>query len=299
MDVSDLRDLDGMLFEFEQDTTVGFWMKGTLLTLDIAFFDTGGGLVDHFTMEPCVRTRVPSIVPQGLTGMRWRCRPGRCRPIRARWCSAPHSEEAVVARVDILFTGYVGNRVAGTVSLIAMVTPSPSSTPAWFPTGRRSSTRWRCCVDPGAVTDVIISHHHPDHTMNIALFPPVRVHDHWAIYENDVWCSRAAEGVAVSPDISLLETPGHTPQDITTLARADDGEGVCLHPSLVASRSLLMTPPRCPLHCNPVGSEFCGSHDHRSRPRGSLSGGGRAAPVGLMGGHIVAIGGGGWDRQPK
>lgn len=65
MDVSDLRDLDGMLFEFEQDTTVGFWMKGTLLTLDIAFFDTGGGLVDHFTMEPCAADPCPVYRPAG------------------------------------------------------------------------------------------------------------------------------------------------------------------------------------------------------------------------------------------
>jgi len=130
-----------------------------------------------------------------------------------------------MAMVDILFTGYVGNRVAGTVSLIrdgdtvAIIDPGmvPNRAAILDPLAALG-------VDPGTVTDVIISHHHPDHTMNIALFPPVRVHDHWAVYENDVWQSRAAEGVAVSPDISLLETPGHTPQDITTLVRTDDGE---------------------------------------------------------------------------
>src|SRR5262249_5220692 len=56
-----------------------------------------------------------------------------------------------------------------------------------------------------------------------ALFPAARVHDHWAIYEGDVWTSRAAEGYVVSPSICLLETPGHTPQDITTLVGTADG----------------------------------------------------------------------------
>src|SRR5438132_13721148 len=39
-------------------------------------------------------------------------------------------------------------------------------------------------VDPGMVpaevTDVVFSHHHPDHTVNAALFPAARIHDHWA-----------------------------------------------------------------------------------------------------------------------
>ena len=32
-------------------------------------------------------------------------------------------------------------------------------------------------IAPGDVTDVVISHHHPDHTVNIALFPNADVHD--------------------------------------------------------------------------------------------------------------------------
>jgi glyoxylase-like metal-dependent hydrolase (beta-lactamase superfamily II) len=78
-------------------------------------------------------------------------------------------------------------------------------------------------VDPSKVTDVVFSHHHPDHTVNAALFPNARIHDHWAIYRDDRWTSRDAEGFAVSPSVTLLETPGHTPQDITTVVRTDDG----------------------------------------------------------------------------
>jgi glyoxylase-like metal-dependent hydrolase (beta-lactamase superfamily II) len=78
-------------------------------------------------------------------------------------------------------------------------------------------------VAPETITDVIFSHHHPDHTLNAALFPRARFHDNWAIYQNDTWQDRPAEGYELSPSIRLIETPGHTPQDITTLVGTSDG----------------------------------------------------------------------------
>ncbi len=53
MGVTDLGGLDGMLFVFEESTDGGFWMKDTLIALDIALFEAGGVFVDGFTMEPC------------------------------------------------------------------------------------------------------------------------------------------------------------------------------------------------------------------------------------------------------
>jgi glyoxylase-like metal-dependent hydrolase (beta-lactamase superfamily II) len=76
---------------------------------------------------------------------------------------------------------------------------------------------------PENITDVIFSHHHPDHTLNAALFPNARFHDHWAIYKGDTWDSREVEGFSISPSIRLIATPGHTPQDITTLVGTSDG----------------------------------------------------------------------------
>jgi glyoxylase-like metal-dependent hydrolase (beta-lactamase superfamily II) len=84
-------------------------------------------------------------------------------------------------------------------------------------------------VAPEAVTDVVFSHHHPDHTVNAALFPAARIHDHWAIYDGDLWISREAEGYAVSPSVRLLATPGHSAEDITTLAATPDGVYACTH----------------------------------------------------------------------
>ncbi len=83
--------------------------------------------------------------------------------------------------------------------------------------------------EPEEVTDIIISHHHPDHTMNIALFPNAAVHDHWAVYRDDVWDSRPAEGYQVAPGVKLWETPGHTYQDISTLVETAEGLVVFTH----------------------------------------------------------------------
>ncbi len=135
-----------------------------------------------------------------------------------------------MADLDVLFTGYVGPRVAGTVSLIRSGAVIAVVDPGMVPDRSR-------IIDPlaalgvrlEAVTDVILSHHHPDHTINVALFPNARVHDHWAIYEKDVWHSRPADGFVVAPGVELLETPGHTPQDITTVVETAEGAAALTH----------------------------------------------------------------------
>lgn len=84
-------------------------------------------------------------------------------------------------------------------------------------------------VTPDAVTDVVFSHHHPDHTVNAALFPAARIHDHWAVYDGDLWISRDAHGARLADSVWLIRTPGHTPEDITTLAATADGVHACTH----------------------------------------------------------------------
>jgi glyoxylase-like metal-dependent hydrolase (beta-lactamase superfamily II) len=84
-------------------------------------------------------------------------------------------------------------------------------------------------VSPDGVTDVVFSHHHPDHTVNAALFPAARIHDFWAVYDGDLWISRDAEGAELSQSIRLLATPGHTDQDISTIASTPEGVYACTH----------------------------------------------------------------------
>jgi glyoxylase-like metal-dependent hydrolase (beta-lactamase superfamily II) len=83
-------------------------------------------------------------------------------------------------------------------------------------------------VAPEQVTDVVLSHHHPDHTLKAALFLNASVHDFWAEYVDDLWIGRDAER-QLSRGVQLLETPGHTPQDISTAVETDDGLVVFTH----------------------------------------------------------------------
>lgn len=132
--------------------------------------------------------------------------------------------------VHILFDGYAReeeephSRVASTVGFVrdgkALVVVDPGMVPSRDVILEPLAGLG---VDPEEVTDVVLSHHHPDHTLNAALFPNARIHDHWATYEGDLWIDRPAEGFEVSRSVRLIETPGHTPQDITTLVSADEG----------------------------------------------------------------------------
>ena len=136
----------------------------------------------------------------------------------------------MTARLDVLTEGYADDRVASTVALIrdgdAVIVVDPGMV-----------ADRRLILDPLAshglapeeVTDVVFSHHHPDHTLNAALFPRARFHDHWAVYQDDVWTDREADGFAVSPSVTLMATPGHTAEDITTLVDTDEGLVVCTH----------------------------------------------------------------------
>ena len=44
----------GMLFVFGDEQPRSFWMKNTLVPLDISYFDAGGAWVSSARMEPCV-----------------------------------------------------------------------------------------------------------------------------------------------------------------------------------------------------------------------------------------------------
>jgi glyoxylase-like metal-dependent hydrolase (beta-lactamase superfamily II) len=141
------------------------------------------------------------------------------------------------AQVHVLHEGYVrdtesGERVAGTVTLIidpdadAVIVVDPGMVADRDKLLTAASAHG---IAPGDVTDIVFSHHHPDHTVNAAIFPNARVHDHWAIYHGDLWVDRDAEGAELSPSVRLIRTPGHTAEDITTLAATPEGVYACTH----------------------------------------------------------------------
>jgi glyoxylase-like metal-dependent hydrolase (beta-lactamase superfamily II) len=163
------------------------------------------------------------------------------------------------ASVHVLHDGYVGldgdeGRVAGTVTLIidgdAVIVVDPGMVAS------RAALLAALAAhgpEPGDVTDVVFSHHHPDHTVNAALFPAARIHDHWAVYLGDQWMDRDAHGAELAPSVHLLRTPGHTAEDISTVASTPGDVVVCTHAWWAAGG-----PPE-----DPLGSDAAALHDSR------------------------------------
>lgn len=83
MSVTDLGGLDGMLFVFGADTAGGFWMKDTLLPLEIAFFTADGSLVDVLAMVPCGADPCPVYRPSGPYRYAVEAVPGRLGALSA------------------------------------------------------------------------------------------------------------------------------------------------------------------------------------------------------------------------
>jgi glyoxylase-like metal-dependent hydrolase (beta-lactamase superfamily II) len=137
------------------------------------------------------------------------------------------------AQLDVLTVGYVGDRVAGTVVLVrdgdAVIVVDPGMVAS------RSLILDPLAgfgIAPEAVTDVVFSHHHPDHTLNAALFTRARYHDILATYRDDVWTDRAFDGSGVSPltpSVRMLKTPGHSDEDVSTIVETSTGVVVCTH----------------------------------------------------------------------
>ncbi len=136
----------------------------------------------------------------------------------------------MAAELRILVEGYADDRVASTVTLVRdgdaviVIDPGMVADRELILAPLRDLG-----IEPSAVTDVVFSHHHPDHTLNAALFPEARFHDHWAIYKDDVWIERPADGYELSLSVQLRATPGHTAEDISTLVRTDGGLVACTH----------------------------------------------------------------------
>ena len=132
--------------------------------------------------------------------------------------------------VHLIHAGYTGDRVGSSVSFVrdgeALIVVDPGMV------RRRAlilDPLAELGVAPEAVTHVFLSHHHPDHTINVALFRNAEVVDFWARYKDDLWLDHDGEGHRLSPKAELWLTPGHTEEDATLLVEADDAVYAMTH----------------------------------------------------------------------
>jgi glyoxylase-like metal-dependent hydrolase (beta-lactamase superfamily II) len=132
--------------------------------------------------------------------------------------------------VHVLHTGYAADLVASTVTLVrdtdAVIVADPGM------------VRDRAAIldplreqglAPEDVTHVFLTHHHPDHTINVALFPDAEVVDFWARYRGDEWLDHDGDGYRLSPNSELWLTPGHTDEDATLIVQGDDAVYAITH----------------------------------------------------------------------
>jgi len=132
--------------------------------------------------------------------------------------------------VHLLHAGYAHDRVGSSVVLVrdgdALIVADPGMV------ANRSlilDPLAELGVAPGDVTHVFLSHHHPDHTVNIALFPNAEVVDFWARYKDDLWLDHDGDGYQLAPNSTLWLTPGHTAEDASLIVKADDATYALTH----------------------------------------------------------------------
>ena len=78
------------------------------------------------------------------------------------------------------------------------------------------------------VTHVFISHHHPDHTVRIGMFPNATVVDFWGSYQHDLWEDHG-DLYELASGVKIIRTPGHTAEDASLVVDAEDGTYVFTH----------------------------------------------------------------------
>jgi glyoxylase-like metal-dependent hydrolase (beta-lactamase superfamily II) len=159
--------------------------------------------------------------------------------------------------LHLLQAGYAHDRVGSSISLVrdgdALIVADPGMVAN---RARILDPLAALGVAPEAVTHVFLSHHHPDHTINIALFPNAEVVDFWARYRDDLWLDHEGDGHHLSPNTELWLTPGHTEEDATLIVRADDATYALTHLWWFADR----TP-----EVDPLGSDQASIETGRAR----------------------------------
>jgi glyoxylase-like metal-dependent hydrolase (beta-lactamase superfamily II) len=135
------------------------------------------------------------------------------------------------ARVDVLVVGYADSpSVAGTVGLIRdgdrviVVDPGMVKSRALI-----LDPLERLGISPDDVSHVFVSHHHLDHTVNIALFRQAEIVDYRSVRRDDQVNAHLGEGFKLGPNTTVWVTPGHSPQDASLVVDTADGRQAFTH----------------------------------------------------------------------
>ena len=68
-----------------------------------------------------------------------------------------------------------------------------------------------------------ITHYHPDHTQFVGLFPRAKLIDYKYIYNGNKWTDHEGEGYKISPNVSIMHTPGHSIEHASLAVKTSKG----------------------------------------------------------------------------
>jgi glyoxylase-like metal-dependent hydrolase (beta-lactamase superfamily II) len=144
-----------------------------------------------------------------------------------------HLPRERTARVDTLLEGSLTSTGGGVASSCTLVRDGDRVIvvdPGMAPSADAILGPLRALgIEPEEVTDVVLGHHHPDHTLHAGHFPNAAVHDHWAVYRGTDWEDSECDGRVLTPSVVLARTPGHTAEDLAVVVGTQDGIVVCTH----------------------------------------------------------------------
>jgi glyoxylase-like metal-dependent hydrolase (beta-lactamase superfamily II) len=90
-------------------------------------------------------------------------------------------------------------------------------------------------LTPNDIDIVILTHTHIDHTSNIGLFKNAKVYlkflnthsgMHQILKENMLYRDELFDGTELAKDVSIIETPGHSPDHLSILIKTNKGKVV-------------------------------------------------------------------------
>lgn len=133
-----------------------------------------------------------------------------------------------MAQVKVLIEGYVkedGSKVEPTTTLVQDGKTNIIVDPGM---GKNKQARLKKTLAKEGlkfedIDIVFCTHYHPDHTQFVGLFPKAKWITSLYIFDRDKWLDHKGEGYKLSPNVSIIHTPGHTPEHASFKVKTDRG----------------------------------------------------------------------------